>query len=294
MPGEHSDLDHVLEQVGQAVRDKRCILFLGAGVHWPPSEDSPYDYPASQRPPSGKELSLHLAERCDFGTLCPDEHPDNLQRVSMAYEISRGRRALVDEIVKAVDDHKSPSPMLVALARLDFPVIITTNYDQLLEKALRLVGKEPRCVHYEPEPRPTQEYDDERADAPIIYKLHGDTQRRNLVVTDEDYIQFVLRMSDKEPWDPIPVSLKTLLKRWTTVFIGYSLLDYNLRLLFKSLRWRVDPANLPYTYSVDFRPDPLVLDVWQNQRRHVTFVAQDLWWFVPRLYEAATGRELGS
>jgi hypothetical protein len=55
-------------------------------------------------------------------------------------------------------------------------------------------------------------------------------------VTDEDYIQFVLRMTDKDPYDPVPMSLKHFLKRWTTLFIGYSLLDYNLRLLFKTLR----------------------------------------------------------
>ena len=27
-------------------------------------------------------------------------------------------------------------------------------------------------------------------------------------ITDEDYIQFVLRMSDKEPYDPVPLTFK--------------------------------------------------------------------------------------
>jgi len=111
-------------------------------------------------------------------------------------------------------------------------------------------------------------------------------------VTDEDYIQFVLRMSDKEPYDPVPLSLKHFLKRWTTLFVGYSLLDYNLRLLFKTLRWRIDPAKLPDTYSVDVQPDALILDVWQNQRRYVKFIAQDVWTFVPRLYELVRAEEL--
>jgi hypothetical protein len=111
-------------------------------------------------------------------------------------------------------------------------------------------------------------------------------------VTDEDYIQFVLRMSDKEPYDPIPLSLKHFLKRWTTLFVGYSLLDYNLRLLFKTLRWRVDAAKVPDMYSVDVRPDPLILDVWQSQHRYVTFIAQDVWSFVPTLYELVRGEEL--
>jgi hypothetical protein len=45
-------------------------------------------------------------------------------------------------------------------------------------------------------------------------------------------------------------------------------------------------------YSVDFKPDPLILDVWENQRRYIRFIAQDVWAFVPALYEAVVGREL--
>jgi hypothetical protein len=99
-------------------------------------------------------------------------------------------------------------------------------------------------------------------------------------------------MSDKELYNPIPVSLKHFLKRWTTLFIGYSLRDYNLRLLFKTLRWKVDAANMPDMYLVDVRPDPLIFDVWQSQRRYVKFIAQDVWAFVPRLYEVVIGEEL--
>jgi hypothetical protein len=102
----------------------------------------------------------------------------------------------------------------------------------------------------------------------------------------------VLRMSDKEPYDPVPLSLKFFLTGWTTLFVGYSLMDYNLRLLFKTLRWKIDAANVPDMYSVDVRPDPLILDVWQSQRHYVKFIAQDVWSFVPHLYELVRGEEL--
>ena len=45
-------------------------------------------------------------------------------------------------------------------------------------------------------------------------------------------------------------------------------------------------------YSVDLLPDPLILDVWQSQRRYVKFIAQDVWSFVPSLYERVRGKEL--
>ncbi|MDP8907967.1 MAG: SIR2 family protein, partial [Chloroflexota bacterium] len=247
----------------------------------------------AQRPPFGAALSHQLAEACDFAERFPGEDPGNLQRVALAYEIDSSRGRLVDAIADAVDIGTQPSPMLRALAQLGFPIVITTNYDGLFEKALRDAGKRPRVSVYRPEDEPTMDFDDESAKSPIIYKLHGDiAHRESLVVTDEDYIQFVLRMTDKEPYDPIPLSLKHFLKRWTTLFIGYSLLDYNLRLLFKTLRWRIDPAKIPDTYSVDFQPDPLILDVWQSQRRYVKFIAQNVWSFVPALYEVVRGQEL--
>jgi hypothetical protein len=286
-------VSRVLEVVGEAVRAQRCILFLGSGVHAPPPEGSPFSYRPELRPPVGAALSRQLAAECDFATRFAGEDAGNLQRVAMAYEIDSSRGRLVDAIGGAVDADREPSPMLRALARLDFPLVITTNYDGLFERALRDVGKTPRVSVYKPDDEPTTDFEDESADSPIVYKLHGDiAHRESLVVTDEDYIQFVLRMSDKEPYDPIPLSLKHFLKRWTTLFIGYSLLDYNLRLLFKTLRWRIDPAKIPQTYSVDSQPDALILDVWQSQRRYVKFIAQDVWSFVPALYELVRGEEL--
>jgi hypothetical protein len=292
MAGAASEVSRVLDLVAASVRDHQCILFLGAGVHAPPPDDSPFRYPAQQRPPIGAALSRELAAGCDYAERFPGEDPGNLQRVALAYEIDRSRSQLVDAIAGAVGGG-SPSPMLRALARLDFPLVITTNYDSLFEQALRAEGKQPRVSVYKPEPEPTTDFRNATAASPVIYKLHGDlAERESLVITDEDYIQFVLRMSDKEPYDPVPLSLKYFLTGWTTLFVGYSLLDYNLRLLFKTLRWKIDAANVPDMYSVDFRPDPLILDVWQSQRRYVKFIAQDVWSFVPRLHELVCGEEL--
>jgi hypothetical protein len=279
--------DRILDVVARAVGEGQAILFLGAGVHAPPPEGSGVRYPPELRPPSGAQLSRELAAECAFGTRFPDEDPGNLQRVALAYEIDSSRSRLIDAIVSAVDAGPEPSPMLAALARLDFPLVITTNYDQLFERALQAAGKQPRVCVYKPEAEPTTDFRNATPQSPVIYKLHGDIAHRDsIVVTDEDYIQFVLRMSDKEPYDPVPLSLKFFLTGWTTLFVGYSLLDYNLRLLFKTLRWKIDAANVPDMYSVDAHPDALILDVWQDQRRYVRFIARDVWSFVPQLYEA--------
>jgi hypothetical protein len=115
--------------------------------------------------------------------------------------------------------------------------------------------------------------------------MHGDFgQRSSIVITDEDYITFVQRMSEKEQTYPVPALIRFRMMQWPTLFVGYSLRDYNLRLLFRTLRWNLDPACFPQSYSVDLNPDPLILRVYQDERRFVTFVNQDIWSFVPWLH----------
>jgi len=283
----------VIGLIARAVSQQQCILFLGAGAHAPPPDQSQVEYPAEQRPPVGAALSRKLAADCNLSERFPSEDPSNLQRVALFYEIARSRRQLVDAVIDAVQRGKRPSPMLRALAELDFPLVITTNYDQLFESALIAAGKQPRVAVYTPNLEATADYrDPPTAQSPVVFKIHGDILRpETIVITDEDYIQFVLRMSNKEPYDPVPLTVKYQLTRQTTMFVGYSLIDYNLRLLFKTLRWKIDSASVPEMYSVDYHPDPLIFDVWHNQRRYVKFIAQDVWAFVPRLYERVLGKE---
>ena len=214
------------------------------------------EYPAEHRPPIGSALSRMLAASCGLAERFPDEDPANLQRVALFYEIARSRRQLVDAVSEAVQTGKRPSPMLQALAELDFPLVITTNYDQLFESALISAPASSRgSASTRRTSRPTTDYRDPTARARSCSRSTATSRaRRRSSITDEDYIQFVLRMSNKDPYDPVPLTLKYYLTGWTTLFVGYSLLDYNLRLLFKTLRWKIDSASVPDMYSVDYRP----------------------------------------
>lgn len=284
-----------LAAIAEKVKKGQCILFLGAGVHHPPPDGSPYEYPAGQRPPLGRAFSEMLAQKCDFAARFPRDSPGNLQRVSLYYESRFNRNALVREVREAVFTGRRPSPVLRALAQLNFPLVITTNYDQLFEIALGEAGKTPLVsVYNKAGDEPTRVYPGTpNAQEPFVLKVHGDVQSpESIVITDEDYIQFVLRMSDKEPYNPVPMTFRYHFTVWPTLFVGYSLLDYNLRLLFKTLRWKIDASEFPDTYSVDLHPDPLILDVWYNRQRYVKFIAQDVWTFVPDLYRAVTGEEM--
>jgi SIR2-like domain len=286
----------IIQVIADHISKGKCILFLGAGVHYPPPSNSRYHYPEEKRPPTGSALSERLAKGCGFEERFPKESITNLQRVSLCYEVDYQRKALIEEIKAAVDTGKEPSPILRALARLNFPLIFTTNYDALFEKALYGAGKGPTVVIYnklDTVPTPDIGSDDPTPEEPYLLKLHGDIARpESIVITDEDYIHFVMRMSDKDPYRPVPRTVLSFFTRWPTLFVGYSLMDYNLRLLFKTMRWNVDKGIMPNTYSIDLRPDPLILNVWQDENKYVKFVAQDVWEFVPTLYRLLKNEEM--
>jgi SIR2-like domain len=286
-----------LAAVAAHVAKESCILFLGAGVHRPPPDGSPYVYPEACAPPTGRALAALLAAKSGYADALPGQDPTNLARVTTFYDSTLGRPDLVAAIQEAVRDNRAPSPALRALAQLNFPIVITTNYDNLFEDALTAAGKRfTRCIYSASDAVTTNDIrlGGISGAAPFVLKIHGDvSDSSSLVVTEDDYIQFVLRMGDKEQVNPIPSGVRFALKSWPTLFIGYSLTDYNLRLLFKTMRWKVDRALFPMSYAVDPYPDPLVRRVMaEGPARQIVFIAEDVWTFVPALYRRVRNAEM--
>src|SRR5258707_10857893 len=127
--------DKTLKYIAEKVSQHQCILFIGSAIHAPsPRGSSRFHYPEDKCPPIGGQLSRLLAARCGFS----DPRSEDLQRVSQYFEsTTKSRFRLVEEIGNAVDKDKEPSPVLHALAGLEFPIVITTNYDNLYERALK-------------------------------------------------------------------------------------------------------------------------------------------------------------
>jgi hypothetical protein len=245
----------------RSIAQGRCILFLGAMASAPTPAGAAYNYTKS--PPSGTLLSKVLALDCGY----PENDWWNLPRVALFYESSEGfgRESLVSRIEELVTagveignsgtvrllGGTEVSPAMMMLARLPFRFIITTNYDDLFERALRAsrtggnICKEPLVEIYNPgiDAIPRKVPLDPKEERPVLFKLHGSfSDRKSLVVTEEDYLHFVQKMaSDKS--HPMHQNLRARIADWHILFIGYSLKDYNLRLLFRTLDWWVDEAD---------------------------------------------------
>ena len=334
IPAQTAAAGDGIDQIAASVRSGQVVLFLGAGVHAskpaPPGHPEPPLDP--RRPLFAGALAEALARETRWAERFPDKPPkQHFQRVTLDYELNiildeelkeweqtgksqglpppsqhpgsapeavdlrrRGRGKLVNAVRRAVALGKTPSPALRALAELNFPLIITTNYDNLLEDALQLAGKNPSpAVVYQPKAaaRPEDPLQDPSEKSPFIFKIHGDINApESLVITDEDYIDFVLRMTAPGEFNPVPDTFYYRLSKWPTLFIGYSLLDYNLRLLLKTLRHKKE--RFPRSYSIDPWPDRLVAKVWDSELGYVGFLDKNLWECVPELYRRVKGCEM--
>jgi hypothetical protein len=299
------DYNVALKKIAKAIQERKCILFLGAGIHCPPPKGSEDLYPKKFRPPMGKELSRRLAKDCKIRDEYPKEDINNLQRVAQYIDLKENfnKNELNELLTIHLHKDREPSPLLRGLAALDFPLIVTTNYDRLLESAMMQERKEAIKTVYTKD-KPIEE-DVETPDPfnvkpnkTILFKVHGDLivpdtdhpiKDDSIVITDEDYIEFIMRMRDPGKTNPIPDSILSVFTEWPVVIIGYRLLDYDFRLLIRILRY--GKRRVPLGFTIDKDPDPLIKRLFIH-KGIAHFLVEDSWRFVPDLYRKVKGKEL--
>ena len=137
-----------------------------------------------------------------------------------------------------------PLPLHYYLTTFEKLLIITTNYDELIETAFRERGRPFHVVVYktgsptflfwkhgcqEPEEVVANEFDLAMNEATVIFKMHGAVdpqipERDSYVITEDDYVEFLARMADKTA---IPAVFSEPIKRRHFLFLGYGLRDSN-------------------------------------------------------------------
>jgi len=167
---------------------------------------------------------------------------------------------------------------------------VTTNYDDVLERAFADAGEQYDVVTYIADGEDSgkflhrlpdgnekliekpNEYSELPIEAatrlvqrPVILKIHGavyraEMERDSYVVTEDHYIDYLSR-SDIS--NLIPKALMAKLKASHFLFLGYSLRDWNLRVILRRL-W--GERKLTYkSWAVQLTPDPLDRQFWSKR-----------------------------
>jgi DNA-binding SARP family transcriptional activator len=237
------------------------------------------------------ELTLRLAERF--------EYPANgsaLPQVAQYIAVMKGSGPLYDELHALLDPDLPPTalhrffaslPPLLRERGAPHQLIVTTSYDLALERAFLDAGEEFDVVSYlaagrnrgkfchvapdgtgtlidVPNTYATELSLDRRT---IILKLHGqvgrsadDREWESFVVTEDDYIEY---LAQSEVASVVPVALGAKLRRSHFLFLGYTMADWNLRLLLHRL-WGDQPLSYR-SWAVQPEPMPIEREFWRRR-----------------------------
>jgi hypothetical protein len=276
------------------------VPFLGAGANLC-DRPADADWQQGTFPPSGSELAEYLAEPYGY----PEDDRD-LLRVSQWVDLVSSPRTLVDELHAIFSRDYRPNKLHAFLAELPArlraqghaicgQLLLTTNYDHLLERAFADAGEpvdvvvyetrrgEQQFVHLTPEGERVPIDDaatyrdfalEERS---VILKIHGDVDQDDLsrdtfVVTEDNYIDYLAGDSVRKL---IPAYLMARIADRDLLFLGYSMRDWNLRVILRQI-WAEQGISTG-GWSIQRNPSEIDKRFWARQRIDILDVALEEW-----------------
>ena len=203
-----------------------------------------------------------------------------------------GSGPLYDELRRLFDADYPPTPLHQFFAMLPqalrskghpttHQLVVTTNYDDMLERSFRASGEPFDLVAYVSEgeqhgkflhrlpdgqvtiiDRPNEYRGLDLNQRSVILKIHGavdrgDPDRDSYVITEDHYIDY---LAHTDISNLVPVTLAAKLKRSHFLFLGYALRDWNLRVILHRI-W--GEQKLTYkSWAVQLDPSPIDQQYW--------------------------------
>ncbi|MBI3799631.1 MAG: SIR2 family protein [Deltaproteobacteria bacterium] len=289
-------LDAHYTRVLKAIVDGRVVPFLGAGVNlWERLPAGPWR--RGQDLPSGGQLSTYLIEEFDY----PKEETADLLRVSQYVTVMTGSGPLYEKLHILFDADYPPTPLHEFFATLPsalckkespprYQLLVTTNYDDVLERAFLAAGESFDVITYMADGDHSRKFLHRLPDGeirlidrpneyvalpiempslvmkrPVILKIHGtvdrvEPERDSYVITEDHYIDYLTHTNIS---NLMPKALVAKLTRSHFLFLGYSLRDWNLRVILRRL-W--GERKLTYkSWAIQKDPDRLEREFWSKR-----------------------------
>jgi hypothetical protein len=214
----------------QKIQHQRCTPFLGAGACFGAL-------------PLGSQVAKEWAKNYDYPFGDDGDLVRVAQYIAVQYDPVFPKIEILKQFQKVpAPNFREPDEPHGVLADLPLPVYVTTNYDDFMVQALKsryrdprremcrwnpLIKDEPSVFEQEPGFQPT-------AANPVVFHLHGHTRPESLVLTEDDYLEFLGSIAE----DPalLPARIRTALANSSCLFIGYRMADWNFRVIFQGLR----------------------------------------------------------
>jgi hypothetical protein len=300
-------------EIADVLKRGQIVPFLGAGVNFG------VRFPADAKwqgdcgfLPSGAELAVFLANKTSFPS--NDDHDRmDLAKVSSYFVETSARRRLRERLREIFNHDFCPCDIhsyLAEVSRSTPLLIVTTNYDDLIEQAFKIL-KSPYDLVVHPTDRkdvdasvlwwksgatdpvvvtPNKLFIDLKTTT-VIYKMHGTVDRAlgkwdSYVITEDDYVDFLARIQSA-----VPAQFIRHFRERQFLFLGYGLRDWNLRVVLKNLRTLPvggeaalgDDEDELRSWAIQYRPSDLEVELWNARRVKIYDV--DINQFARRLRE---------
>jgi len=275
------------------------VPFVGAGANLCERPDDA-SWQSDGYLPSGAELAAYLADAYGY----PERRRD-LLRVSQWVDLAGSPRALLDELHTIFSRPYEPNKLHRFLAELprrlrdqEHPacgqLLLTTNYDEVLERAFAEAGEpidvvvyetrrdEQRFVHHRPDGERVPITDPARyrefalEERSVILKVHGDVDddrdHETFVVTEDHYIDYLAGESVRAL---VPAYLMRRIRESDLLFLGYSMRDWNLRVILRQI-W-AEQGVATGGWSIQRGPSEVDLRFWARQRIEILDVPLEDW-----------------
>lgn len=290
--------------VGKRIEEGKVIPFLGAGANLCDRPALAEWQPGGAFLPSGGELARYLASEYEY----PGDDSRDLVRVAQYVDlITGGEGALFEELRPLFTGMYEPNRLHRWLASLPerqraagsptrYQLIVTTNYDDVLERAFADAGEpidivlyaaeadEPgRFVHVSPDgdrrfvPKHNEYRGLDLEQRPVILKIHGAIDRRedaddNYVITEDHYIDYLAHGSIAKL---MPAYLMARMRNSHFLFLGYAMRDWNLRVILHYI-WSQQARRFG-SWAIERDPDPIDEKFWQRHRVEILEARLEDW-----------------
>ena len=245
---EERDWEVLLERIAAG----RCTPFLGAGA-------------AYGTLPLGTEVASRWAERFRY----PLDDSDDLAHVAQYVGIEHGDPMRPKELISrelegiAPPDFTCPNEPHDVLAELPLPVYLTTNYDDLMVRALQRRDRDVRrdFCRWNSSPAMRELASPFASDpalvptpsSPVVFHLHGHLGvPESIVLTEDDYLDFLVAVSRNAQL--LPHQIEKALAASSLLFIGYRLADWSFRVIHRGLVMAGEPSLRRLSVTVQLKP----------------------------------------
>jgi len=288
--------------VAKRILEGEVVPFLGAGANLCGRPDGLTWSETGEFLPDGYELAATLAAEVGY----PDPEDRDLKRISQYVHSVLGWKPLYKYVRAPLQAVYPPTALhhsLAAIAQIlrergvPRQIILTTNYDDALERAFEEAGEpydliwyesqadRPDCGRFihlrEPTPVPivipNRYLDLDPDERTVIVKLHGamvrgDPALDSYVITEDDYIRYLTR---SDIAGQLPALVRQRLLERHLLFLGYSMRDWNLRVVMQRLAG--DGALANQSWSIQREPASaataeIELTLWEDRDVELLFV----------------------